>query len=61
MAPGSMKGLLFNSDDLESDIDRIRAAGAEVSEVQEEAWGRYVTMDDPDGNGIIVRGALKPD
>jgi catechol 2,3-dioxygenase-like lactoylglutathione lyase family enzyme len=61
MVPGSLKGLLFNTDNLEDDVDRIRAAGVEVSEVQEEAWGRYVTFDDPDGNGIIVRGTLKPD
>jgi catechol 2,3-dioxygenase-like lactoylglutathione lyase family enzyme len=61
MVPGSLKGLLFNTDNLEDDVDRIRAAGVEVSEVQEEAWGRYVTLDDPDGNGIIVRGTLKPD
>jgi catechol 2,3-dioxygenase-like lactoylglutathione lyase family enzyme len=61
MVPGSLKGLLFNTDNLEDDVDRIRAAGVEVSEVQEEAWGRYVTFDDPDGNGIIVRGTLKPE
>jgi catechol 2,3-dioxygenase-like lactoylglutathione lyase family enzyme len=60
MVPGSLKGLLFNTDNLEDDIDRFRAAGVDVSEVQEEAWGRYVTLDDPDRNGIIVRGTLKP-
>jgi catechol 2,3-dioxygenase-like lactoylglutathione lyase family enzyme len=57
MVPGSLKGLLFNTDNLEDDIDRFRAAGVDVSEVQEEAWGRYVTLDDPDGNGIMF-GAL---
>lgn len=60
MVPGSLKGLLFNTDNLEDDIVRFRAAGVEVSGVQEEAWGRYVTLDDPDGNGIIVRGTLEP-
>jgi catechol 2,3-dioxygenase-like lactoylglutathione lyase family enzyme len=60
MAPGSLKGLLFNTDNLEGDVERFRAAGVVVSEVQEEAWGRYVTFDDPDGNGIIVRGTRKP-
>jgi catechol 2,3-dioxygenase-like lactoylglutathione lyase family enzyme len=60
MAPGSLKGLLFNTDDLNGDVDRFRAAGVDVSDVHEEAWGRYVTLDDPDGNGIIVRGTLRP-
>jgi catechol 2,3-dioxygenase-like lactoylglutathione lyase family enzyme len=60
MPPGSLKGILFNTDNLDDDVERFRAAGVVVSEVQEEAWGRYVTFDDPDGNGIIVRGTVKP-
>jgi catechol 2,3-dioxygenase-like lactoylglutathione lyase family enzyme len=60
MVPGSLKGLLFNTDNLDDDIDRLRASGVVVGEVQEEAWGRYVTLDDPDGNGLIIRGASKP-
>lgn len=60
MVPGSMKGLLFTTDDLDADIDRFRAAGVEVSDVSEEAWGRYVTLDHPDGNAIIVCGTLRP-
>ena len=60
MAPGSLKGLLFNTDSLDEDVERFRAAGVTVSEVHEEAWGRYVTFDDPDGNGIVLRGPLRP-
>jgi catechol 2,3-dioxygenase-like lactoylglutathione lyase family enzyme len=60
MAPGSLKGLLFNTDDLDGDVERIRSAGVDVSEMREETWGRYVTLDDPDGNGIIVRGPVRP-
>jgi catechol 2,3-dioxygenase-like lactoylglutathione lyase family enzyme len=55
MVPGSLKGLLLNTDDLEGDVERLRGAGVAPSEVAEEAWGRYVTFDDPDGNGVIVR------
>jgi catechol 2,3-dioxygenase-like lactoylglutathione lyase family enzyme len=58
MAPGSMKGLLLNSANLNDDVDALKAAGVEVSDVNQEAWGRYVSFDDPDGNGIILRGAL---
>jgi catechol 2,3-dioxygenase-like lactoylglutathione lyase family enzyme len=61
MVPGSLKGLLVNTDDLDGDVDRLRAAGVNVGEVHQEAWGRYVTIDDPDGNGLIIRGALLPD
>ncbi len=58
MAPGSMRGLLFNSDALDDDVARLRAAGVEVSDVSDEPWGRYVSFEDPDGNGIILRGEL---
>jgi catechol 2,3-dioxygenase-like lactoylglutathione lyase family enzyme len=58
MAPGSTKGLLLNTDALDEDIAMLTAAGIAVSDVSEEAWGRYVTFDDPDGNGLILRGAV---
>ena len=58
MVPGSMKGLLFNSDALDEDIVTVKTAGVAVSDVQQEAWGRYVTFEDPDGNGIILRGEI---
>ncbi len=28
----------------------LRAAGVEAQGVDEQAWGRFVTFDDPDGN-----------
>ncbi|MFY9782774.1 MAG: VOC family protein [Acidimicrobiales bacterium] len=57
MAPGSLKGLLLETDSLEEDIERFKAGGAVIEgEIQEEPWGRYVTFDDPDGNGIVLRG-----
>jgi catechol 2,3-dioxygenase-like lactoylglutathione lyase family enzyme len=57
MAPGSLKGLLLETDTLDADVERFRAAGVALDGgVQEEPWGRYVAMADPDGNGIIVRG-----
>jgi len=55
MAPGSMKGLMFETDTFEEDIERLKGASVTVSDVQQEPWGRYVMFDDPDGNGIILR------
>jgi catechol 2,3-dioxygenase-like lactoylglutathione lyase family enzyme len=55
MAPGSMKGLMFETDTFEGDIERLKGASVTVSDVQQEPWGRYVMFDDPDGNGIILR------
>jgi hypothetical protein len=59
MVPGSLKGLRFNSDNVEDDVDRFRAATS-TSAIQEEAWGRYVTLHDSNGKGILLRGTLKP-
>jgi catechol 2,3-dioxygenase-like lactoylglutathione lyase family enzyme len=60
MAPGSTKGLLFETDTLDEDVESIRAQGVVVSDINEEAWGRYASLDDPDGNGIVLRGAVSP-
>jgi catechol 2,3-dioxygenase-like lactoylglutathione lyase family enzyme len=61
MAPGSLKGLLLETDSLEEDVERFKSAGVVIEgDIQEEAWGRYVTFDDPDGNGIVLRGAGYP-
>jgi catechol 2,3-dioxygenase-like lactoylglutathione lyase family enzyme len=58
MRPGSLKGLLLETDTLESDIERLIEAGTVIENgIQEETWGRYVTLNDPDGNGIILRAA----
>ncbi len=58
MPPGSLKGLLLETDTLEDDIKRLGDAGTVIENgIQEEDWGRYVTFDDPDGNGIILRAA----
>jgi catechol 2,3-dioxygenase-like lactoylglutathione lyase family enzyme len=57
MPPGSLKGLMLETDSLDADIERFKAAGVVIDgDVQQEAWGRYVSFDDPDGNGIILRG-----
>lgn len=55
MPPGSLKGLVLESDDLDGDVARLRSHGVSPSEVQQAPWGRFVTFDDPDGNGIILQ------
>ena len=48
--PGTVEGLqavIADADEARADLLR---RGAEVSEVQDLAWGRFVFFDDPDGN-----------
>jgi predicted enzyme related to lactoylglutathione lyase len=56
MPPGSLKGLVLETHDMESTIAEIAANGFVIdSEIEEQPWGRFVTFDDPDGNGIVLR------
>ena len=56
MAAGSAKGTVLESDDLEGDIADLKGRGVPIDgEIQELPWGRFVTFDDPDGNGIVLQ------
>ena len=56
MPAGSAKGTVLESDDLEADILVLQGRGVAIDgEIQEMPWGRFVTFDDPDGNGIVLQ------
>jgi predicted enzyme related to lactoylglutathione lyase len=57
MPAGSLSGLVLATSDVDGEAERLRAAGVEVSQPEDAPWGRYVTLTDPDGNGLIVAGA----
>ena len=54
--PGSLQGIVLSSDDIDGDHDRLAARGVEFAgPVREEAWGRFATFRDPDGNGWVLQ------
>ncbi|TNH21492.1 hypothetical protein FHG89_31390 [Micromonospora orduensis] len=57
MPPGSLKGLVLETDDLDADVARLRERGVDFANggIQSAPWGRYATFDDPDGNGIVLQ------
>jgi catechol 2,3-dioxygenase-like lactoylglutathione lyase family enzyme len=56
MAPGSSRGTVLETDDLEGEIDRLRDLGVGVDcDIQTVPWGRFVTFSDPDGNGLVLQ------
>jgi predicted enzyme related to lactoylglutathione lyase len=57
-APGSVVGLQMVVPDIEAAHDELVKRGAEVSEIQELAWGRFVFLADPDGNKWAVQQLL---
>lgn len=54
MAPGSLKGLVLQTGDVDGDCARLREAGVAVDGPSDAPWGRQVTFDDPEGNGIVL-------
>jgi predicted enzyme related to lactoylglutathione lyase len=53
--PGSVEGLQLVVDDIEAARDELAGRGADVGEIQDYPWGRFVFFTDPDGNGWAVQ------
>ena len=61
MKPGSTKGLVLETADLEGDVAALKGNGVVIEgSIREQPWGRFVTFDDPDGNGIVLQ-STSPD
>jgi predicted enzyme related to lactoylglutathione lyase len=50
MVPGSLRGLMAVIQDAEAARAELAGRGVEVSDVDEQPWGRFVHFADPDGN-----------
>jgi catechol 2,3-dioxygenase-like lactoylglutathione lyase family enzyme len=55
MAPGSQKGVMMVVDDVAAQRARLVANGVDVTEVDEQPWGTFVSFADPDGNGWTLQ------
>jgi predicted enzyme related to lactoylglutathione lyase len=53
--PGSLKCLQLVVDNIEAAHAELSARGADVSDIADLAWGRFVYFNDPDGNGWAVQ------
>lgn len=60
MPPGSVKGTVLETDDLDGDVERLRGRGVQIGDIEDQPWGRFVTFDDPDGNGIVLQATSAP-
>ncbi len=54
MPPGSMKGLVLVVDDIEVEVERLRGHGVQVTDPDDQPWGRFAMFSDPDGNGFVL-------
>ena len=60
MTPGSQKGLQVVVADIEEAQRELRGRGVETSEIDDQAWGRFIFFSDPDGNTWSVQEIPAP-
>ncbi|MGV9417309.1 VOC family protein [Streptomyces sp. NPDC003674] len=52
--PGSARGIMLVTTDVDADCARLAAAGTPVQGPDELPWGRMASFADPDGNGLML-------
>jgi catechol 2,3-dioxygenase-like lactoylglutathione lyase family enzyme len=58
MPPGSLRGLVLTSDNLQADYDRLTANGVQFDgPPQVQPWATEAVFHDPDGNSIVLQQA----
>lgn len=57
MPPGSLSGTVLSVPDIEAAAAELRSQGVleEDEPIEEAPWGRFVTIEDPDGNGWVIQ------
>ena len=53
--PGSMRGTMAVVADADAMLEHLSARGVEAEGVDEQAWGRFVSVTDPDGNTFVFQ------
>ena len=54
MRPGCVQGLALDTNGIEAERRGLIARDLQLGEVQPSPWGRYLTLEDPDGNGWVL-------
>jgi len=57
MLAGSLRGLVIATADLDAEHGRLRSAGVDIDELKNAPWGRYATLRDSEGNGLVLQQA----
>jgi uncharacterized glyoxalase superfamily protein PhnB len=60
MGEGSTQFIQAVVADAEEVRDDLRARGVDCSDVDEQPWGRFVRLDDPDGNRWAFQQIVRP-
>jgi len=60
MPPGSQRGVQMVVQDADAARAELAGRGVDVSEVDEQPWGRFVYFADPDGNTWALQQIVRP-
>jgi catechol 2,3-dioxygenase-like lactoylglutathione lyase family enzyme len=60
MEPGSASNMQVVVDDADAAHADLKGRGVEVSDVDDQPWGRFVYFKDPDGNPWAVQEIVTP-
>ena len=58
--PGSVKGLQVVTGDIEETQRALRDRGLDPGEIDDQAWGRFLHVSDPDGNQWAIQQIVRP-
>ena len=61
LRPGGQHGLMLGIDDVDAEHSRLTGLGVTLTPIEEQPWGRYTMLKDPDGNGWILTQLTNPD
>jgi catechol 2,3-dioxygenase-like lactoylglutathione lyase family enzyme len=57
--PGSVQGVQLVIDDIDATVAELKESGVDVSDIDEQPWGRFAYFADPDGNGWVLQQNAK--
>ncbi|MFC8240073.1 VOC family protein [Streptomyces chartreusis] len=52
--PGTTRGIMLVTTDVDADCERLAQAGVSVQGPDDLPWGRMAGFQDPDGNGLML-------
>jgi catechol 2,3-dioxygenase-like lactoylglutathione lyase family enzyme len=55
MPPGSMRGLVLETENLEEECKTLKTRGLQFDPIQEAPWAKFITFRDPDGNYFVLQ------
>lgn len=55
MPAGSHKGTVILVDDIENTLASFKSKGVTVPAIENAPWGKYIQLDDSEGNGWVIQ------